>query len=244
MIVRNYLLFICFAFLTTACSAVGKHIVVNGQCLACDNAADSSQASGAYPKLTWHELMLEGLTRNGSNDVSMYGEDYLRYNIGNKVVSLKNNEFAYKREVDAASKQLKNELQNHQLESVYQVTLPITLGDYNFDKEEFPITRFSDSFKLKARNGITHLPGDILVTIENMDKISALKMNATAAEAFLNSRNNSRRLHLRLIFSITEMSLPTAFHVKVREIQFVNVAASLGHNIDVERHPAFKSVRL
>lgn len=232
------------------CATGGKHIYVDGKCISCWNNPMTKETldyktlgANNYEPLIWESMMLEGLSRNSVTDLNPYGADYLRHRIGNKIVSLKNNEISYRKQVAKSVAELKTELEKHSLKEAYQITVPSSLGKYDFEKAEFPVV-LSDHVVLQGGNNISTLPSKITVTINNQSDLPNLKMQPDKAEAFLNARNNSKTLYIRYIVEITDMITASQFQSRVREVQFIDIKPSIVTRDKKEQHPPFLSIKV
>lgn len=238
------------ALLISACASNGEHLYFDGRCLSCWNNPLTGETLdyetlGAtnYPQLSWKEMMLEGLQRSNTHDLSPYGEDYLQAHIGNKVVSLKNNEITYRKTINEAVNDLNVALSKHSLKQAYQTTLPSKLHTYDFEKQEFPFL-MADSFTLVGGNNLKNLPKEIKINIKNLSSIPNLKMEANEAERFLSGRGNGKSLYVRYIVEITEMISPSEFDSYVREIQFIDIKPSIVTRENKEEFAPIKSIRI
>lgn len=246
---RNALVLLCIASLL-GCAVGGKHLYVDGKCISCWNNPVTKETldyntlgANNYAPLLWENMMLEGLSRRGVADLSPYGEDYLRHKIGNKIVSVKNNEITYKKKVYKSISELKTELQKHSLKEAYQITVSSQLGKYNFEKEEFPVV-LANSFVLSGGNNMSVLPKKIMVNVKNLSDLPNLKMQPDKAEAFLNSRNQSKTLYIRYIVEITDMITESQFQAKIREVQFIDIKPSIVTRDKKEQYAPFSSVKI
>ncbi|WP_431688894.1 DUF4852 domain-containing protein [Hahella sp. NBU794] len=244
------------ALYLTGCASNGRHMYVDGKCISCWNnpiteeplnyePSESSrhEAQTKQELLTWHALMLEGLSESNVKDLTPYGEDYLKHNLGIKFVSQRNNEISYRKDIHRATLELESALAQHSLNNAYQITVPVELGKYDFDKEAFPFRPAKD-FTLRGGSNIEILPREITVTVENPSEIPSLKMSTEDAESFLNHRNNGRWVYVRYIIEITGMSTPSAFQSQVREVQFIDINPSIVTRDNKEVYPPFRSVKI
>jgi len=236
--------------LVAGCATNGSHMYVDGKCISCWNNPLTmetldyeSVGANNYTVLSWHEMMLEGLSRMPAQDLSLYGEDYLKSRIGNKIVSLRNNEISYQKQVARAVTDLNSALQSHTLKPAYQATVSSMLGNYDFGKQEFPVT-FVDSFELSGGNNIERLPRKITVNLSNHAALPNLAMTPDQAETFLAARRNARGLYIRYVIEITGMTAPSVFDAKVREIQFIDVKPSIVTREEKEKHAPFQAVKI
>ncbi|PIE41372.1 MAG: hypothetical protein CSA49_03740 [Gammaproteobacteria bacterium] len=232
------------------CANNGKHLYVGDNCLSCWNnpltlETLDYETAGAnnYATLNWLDLMLEGLTQNNSNNLSLYGEDYLYHKIGIKTVSLKQNEIRYQKEIHRASQELKVLLEQHRIKPAYQITVPSRLGKYDFNKSEFPLN-LARSFQFSGGSGVKILPRKIVVNVSNFESLPNLQMSSSEAERFLKNRNNSRGLYVRYIVEILGVDSPSSFNVRVKEIQYIDVAPSIITKRDREKYAPFKVVKI
>ncbi|MBC6905254.1 DUF4852 domain-containing protein [Saccharophagus sp. K07] len=239
-----------FAINFSGCASNGSHIYLDGKCISCWNNPVTKETldyetAGAnnYAELSWQDMMLEGLSRSGIRDLSPYGEDYLRHRIGNKVVSLRNNEISYQRHINQSVSDLESALEAHTLKKTYQITVSSQLENYDFSKNEFPVM-LAKSFTLNGGNNIQVLPGKITVNVDNLSELPNLEMSPEEAESFLNARNKSRGLYIRYIVEITGMSSPSVFQSRVREIQFIDVNPNIVTRENKEKHQPFRAVRI
>lgn len=235
------------------CSSNGKHVYVDGKCISCWNNPITNetldyQAIGAnnYKELVWGDMMLEGLSRNKVQNVSLYGEDYLIHKVGLKYVSLKNNEISYQRLQMKSADELKSALQKHKLKEAYQSTFSSRIGDYDFSKQAFPVM-LAKKLSLKSFKGgnkIKVLPTEIDINIENFSALPSLKMSPKNAEFFLKNGGSGRGLYVRYIVEITDMITPSSFNARVREIQFIDVKPSSFTQLNKEKHQPFRAIKI
>lgn len=243
------LITLLIASLLTACAVNGQHSYIGGKCVSCWNNPLTQEplnytAAGANNTevLTWHELMLEGLS--GKRDsLDIYGEDYLRYQYGNKVVSMKGNEIAYQRNINQAIGDLRNAIRSHSLKRAYQVTVPSNIDGYDFEKQEFPVM-LAESFILQSDNNINVLPKEIVVSVNNVNELPNLKMAANEAERFLKKRRNSRGIYVRYVLENIEIDVPGIFSARVKEVQFIDVKPSIVTRPDKEKFQPISVVKI
>jgi len=245
----NKLIVMFVACLLSACAVNGKHTYIDGKCISCWNNPitqeplnHSNSGANNYEVLTWHELMLEGLDVS-KNNLDIYAEDYLRYQYGNKVLSMQGNEIAYQRNLNKAVGDLSNAINTRNLKPEYQVTVPSKLDSYDFENQEFPVLQ-ADSFILLSRNNISVLPKEIVINISNFYALPNLKMSDSEAERFLKKRRNSRGLYVRYILENFEMDMPGSFSARVKEIQFIDEKPSIVTKVDKDKFQPMKVVNI
>ncbi|OZG71350.1 hypothetical protein BTA51_20580 [Hahella sp. CCB-MM4] len=232
MVIRELVLLLLIVSLS-ACTMNGHHTYVNGKCISCwndivtrDTLDYETPGANNYRQLTWHPMMLEWLSNQPGNDMSPYGEDYLKSRIGLKAVSLRNNEITYQKEIQRSAGLLADDLSRHSLKPTYQITISSELGKYDVKQHGFPV-RHKKVIELKGNNSMINLPKRINVNITNYDQLPMLSMDLNEAERFLGARNNGRWLYLRYIIEVEGGSSIPEFNGRVKEVQFINVSPSI-----------------
>lgn len=255
---RNAVLSI-FALSLWGCAVDGKHLYVEGKCVSCwqdtfkkDKSDYEIIGANNYDIISWQELALEGLSREDNLNVATYGEDYLTYKLGsNSDHSLtihgytKRNELTYRRDVKKATEQLESDLHKHQLKPIYQITMPSTLDNYDFDRQEFPVD-YTTGVTLEGGKDIKLLPKEISVIFDNYQDFPELKMPPHTAENFLKGRNQKRKLFIRYIFEINAMTTQSSFQGTVKEIQFIDVVPKKYYQTrkEIEKYAPFEAIQL
>ncbi len=207
-----------------------------------DKNNNSRNESFDSPILSWHELMLEGLTqKNNIDDKSAedYAEDYLKYLAGIKYLKLRENEFSYRKALEDAKQKLIEKLNAHYQSTTYQFTLSSQLGEYDFSRLEFPVQTFTKHKVSGPSNGI-FLPQYISINLLNSDDIPALQMSSQEAQSFLNARKNSRSIYLRYIIKLEKMHDQKSFDAVVVKVQYIDQKPSIITSDNKERYPPFK----
>ncbi len=246
----KFIIIVNLILLSSGCAVNGKHTYINGNCISCWNNPVTQETidyetAGAnnYFRLTWHELMLEGLSQYAKGNNSLYGEDYLRSQLGLKAVSLKNNEITYRREIHRYTLKLNEKLKKHKISPAYQITASSMLGKYDFDKNEFPVRHYRD-IKLQGDNNFKNLPKKITVHFTNSSDFPNFMINPDQAERFLERRRNSKGIYIRYIVENLKMNSAGSFDARVKEIQYINVKPSIVTRNNSEKYQPISVYKL
>ena len=123
---------------------------------------------------------------------------------------------------------MRNSAERFRLETAFVMRATLTLGEYDFDAQQFPVVESDGSYHWSTRipRYANDLPERFKIFFYNPELIHAVSMSEAAAREFIRTRKNrygdvQRNIQTELRFTILEMkNLTDEFYVELQSAKF------------------------
>lgn len=164
-------------------------------------------------QFNWENLMISAMKLNPHFDYETYVDSYMELFRPEVWSRYKNDEFELEEKRKQTIEIMKKQADNFSLEEEFVALVREDFGDYNFEKEEFPVRdTIGGNFFLhkdNRRNGA--FPGKFKVLFENPEVFGGLDLPPAEAKRFLAQRKDSRgnvdrTVYILIKFRITDLT--------------------------------------
>ena len=106
----------------------------------------------------------------------------------------RNDEFSLQDKRDETLKIMKDVIENFDIDKVYEINTDFSVGDYNFENNEFPLNAIGSTSYFSWREGYPssqNFPGTFRVYFNNTEVFENIAMEREEARTFIDSRRSS-----------------------------------------------------
>lgn len=173
--------------------------------------------------LSWEALNKYSIASNKDYDYSAHSSDYMESFQPAKFTKFHLDEFEFDSKKTETATQMKDMASKFNLDASYTINASIWFGQYNFEKNEFPITFTNIPSDVTAENMPVIYPDglfynftpsypqsssdsyrrNIRVKFTNADKLSGIKLDKDKAKSFLQSHKSGSWINRELPITIT-----------------------------------------
>lgn len=140
----------------------------------------------------YQNMMLARMKLDKSFDYEAYSDSYMRAFRPVVYKTYRNDEFQFRRKKRETVELMKEATKDFKLDAPMKLTGRMTLGQYDFDKQQFPVKEATDTYHwyVNRPGGGGDLPYRYSIYFQNPELIRAIPMKEDIAEEFIKRRKN------------------------------------------------------
>ncbi len=182
---------------------------------------------------TWDNLAFASMKLNSNFDIDAHVDWYMQKYRPETWKLCHDDEFTYREKVDETKIIFQKRLDAFKPDETFSLRGYLELGDYDFGKEEFPISFSPNTFWSKyeySRFDSSSIASQYNLYVANYTFLQSLKMSRYAAKAFVTrrkSRNGSidRTAYINIHFRIRRLKGQGEFDIEVLDVTFYDDSA-------------------
>lgn len=205
-------------------------------------AVGLTSAADQHHRFTWDTLLAASIKHQKNYNYEAITDSYLQVFEPTVWNHVKEDEFKLRKERRRVIEQCQREVQDFSLDRNVHLHTWLSLGQYNFETESFPVTNMNEGYHWSEyRYRSAGFPATLRLYLTNPELLASLPMSPEDAEAFLNRRKDSkgrinRRVEVTLRIRFTglkprsqtdlfgEIQSATLYHNRAQKVVFREVA--------------------
>ncbi len=196
--------------------------------LAAIAAFSSFNSTASAQDFNYRNMMLARMKLDKSFDYDAYADSYMQAFRPVVYKTYRNDEFQFRRKKRETVELMKQATKEFKLETQMTIKGTMTLGQYDFDKQQFPVKEATDThyWYVNHSGGRGDLPYRYAVYLQNPELIKAVPMKENIAEQFIQNRKSrsgsiNRVVQAAIKFKIDKMKNgKDEFFVYIQSAQF------------------------